>query len=550
MLDRSYRRGLALALLLFVGLAPALAQQAALEEPVDEAAVEVIRKHGLEQSRVMEHLGWLTDVHGPRLTGSPALMEASRWILSQLEAWGLQNAHLEPWGPFGRGWTLNTFWMQARGAAVFPVHAYPKAWSPSVSGSAEVILFDAETDEQFEGFTGRLAGKVVMMEPAREVEEPFAPYARRRTPEELLGQANWAGEAPGEDRQPDPERLRQRQIAQRRMQMLADEQPLALLDRSYKGDYGTIFVSSVSVPAPEGTPWFDRPSGWDPRGQAVIPQFTLAVEHYNRLYRLLRRGLPVTLDLALDVTFHDDDPMQYNVVAEIPGADPAVGDELVMGGAHLDSWHAGTGATDNAAGSAVMMEVMRILKETYAELGRQPRRTLRIALWTGEEQGLYGSRAYVNDHFATIAGWGRPPSELKPDHARFSAYYNLDNGTGKIRGVYLQGNEAVAPLFRAWLRPFHDLEAATLTLANTGGTDHLAFDAAGLPGFQFIQDHVAYSSRTHHSNMDVYDHALADDLKQAATIIAAFVYHTAERADRLPRKPLPMPEDEQVGGSR
>ncbi len=550
MFNRYAYRSLILVLLLFVGLAPAFAQQAARPEPVDEAAVEVIRKHGLEQSQVMETMSWLTDVYGPRLTGSRGLDEASQWILSRFEAWDLAKAHLEPWGPFGRGWTLEGFSMNARGAATFPVHAYPKAWSPSASGAAEVIIFDAETDEDFARFAGKLAGSIVMMEPPREVEEPFDPYARRRSDAELLEQANWSGNEARPNRQPDADQMRQRQIAQRRMQMLADEQPLAILDRSYKGDYGTIFVSSVSVPAPEGASWFDRPSGWDPRGQAVIPQFTLAVEHYNRIYRLLQKGLPVTIAFELAATFHNDDPMEYNVVAEMPGTDPTLGDEVVMVGAHLDSWHAGTGATDNAAGSAVMMEVMRILKQTYAELDKQPRRTIRIALWTGEEQGLYGSRAYVNDHFATVPGWGLPPTELKPEHEKFSAYYNLDNGTGKIRGVYLQENDAVAPVFRAWLRPFHDLGAATLTLANTGGTDHLAFDAAGLPGFQFIQDHVAYSTRTHHSNMDVYDHAVADDLKQAATIIASFVYHTAERDEKLPRKPLRMAEEgTPVGGS-
>jgi Zn-dependent M28 family amino/carboxypeptidase len=271
----------------------------------------------------------------------------------------------------------------------------------------------------------------------------------------------------------------------------------------------------------------------------MIPQATLAVEHYNRIYRLLEKGFPVTMELNMDVTYTDDDPMERNVIGEIPGTDTDLKDEVVMLGAHLDSWHAGTGATDNGAGSAVMMEVMRILQAVYAETGKQPRRTIRLALWTGEEQGLLGSRAYVNDHFATTAGRGQPPTELKPEHDAFSAYYNMDNGTGKVRGVYLQGNETVAPIFRAWLKPFNDLGAATLTMSNTGGTDHLSFDGVGLPGFQFIQEPIAYSSRTHHSTLDVLDHAIEDDLKQAATIIASFVYHTAQRDEKLPRKPLP-----------
>jgi len=549
MLKYAYRQGLVILLLLMGCAVPVFAQQ--VPEEVDEAAVEAIRKHGLEHSQVMELLGWLTDVYGPRLTGSSRLLDASNWAIRTFEEWGLENAHLEEWGPFGRGWTLDAFRMHARGAIDFPVHAYPKAWSPAVGPvTADVVIFAPETDEEFAAFEGTLAGKIVMMEPPREVEEPFEGYARRRDAENLLGLANWAGAAP-RNVQPDPEQQHRRALHQRRVEMLATEKPLAILDRSYKGDYGTIFVSSVSVPAPQGTPWLDRPTGWNPKGAEVSPQFTLAVEHYNRIYRVLKKGLPVSLEIYLAATFDEDDPMERNVIAEIPGVDPQIGDEVVMVGAHLDSWHAGTGATDNAAGSVVMMEVLRILKATYAELGKQPRRTIRIGLWTGEEQGLHGSRAYVNDHFATIEGWGRPPSELKPEHATFSAYYNLDNGTGKIRGVYLQGNDQVDPIFRAWLKPFYDLGAHTLTLSNTGGTDHLAFDAAGLPGFQFIQDHVAYSTRTHHSNMDVYDHAIEDDLKQAATIIAAFVYHTVERDEKLPRKPLKMAQEEApLGGTR
>ncbi|MCZ6704276.1 MAG: M20/M25/M40 family metallo-hydrolase, partial [Bacteroidetes bacterium] len=232
-----------------------------------------------------------------------------------------------------------------------------------------------------------------------------------------------------------------------------------------------------------------------------------------------------------------------NIVGEIPGTDPVIGDEVVMVGAHFDSWHAGTGATDNAAGSSVMVEVMRILKSVYAQRGASPRRTIRIALWTGEEQGLNGSRAYVSQHFAESAGRGQPPSKILPEHETFSAYYNMDNGTGKVRGVYLQGNERVSSIFRSWLAPFNDLGAATLTLSSTGGTDHLAFDGVGLPGFQFIQEPIAYGSKTHHSNMDVYDHVIPEDLKQAATIIASFTYHTAERDEKLPRKDLPRPAD-------
>lgn len=520
------------------------------QEPVDADVVAAIRKHGLEQSQVMDILSWLTDVHGPRLTGSPGLDSAAQWAADELASWGLKNAHLEPWGPFGRGWTLNRFSMQATSPAVFPVHAYPKAWSGSTNGpvEAEVVIFNPGPDEDLARYRGQLNGKIVLIEGVREVEEPFEPLAQRRDAENLLELANAAGQDVREFRY-DADRLREMRLRQQRFQFLYDEQPAAILDRSYKGDYGTIFVSGASVPAPADAGWRDRPSAYDLDAGDVIPQVTVAVEHYNRLYRLVEKGFPVRVMLELDASYHAEDPMEYNVVAEIPGTDPAIGDELVMVGAHLDSWHAGTGTTDNGAGSAVMMEAMRILQQVFQETGKQPRRTIRIALWTGEEQGLHGSRAYVNDHFAEIGGWGEPPRSLKPGHDKLSAYYNLDNGTGKIRGVYLQGNADVAPIFRAWMAPFHDLGAGTLTISNTSGTDHLSFDAVGLPGFQFIQEPIAYSTRTHHSNMDLYDHAIADDLKQAATIIASFVYHTAMRNEKLPRKVLEIAEEETTVGS-
>ena len=512
------------------------------QEPVDTLAVRLIREEGLERSQVMETMFWLTDVYGPRLTGSPLLDSAMAWAVRRLESWGLANVHREPWGPFGRGWTLHHVRAEVTAPVAFPVLAYPKAWSPDIDGpvTAEVVRFDVEDTSAFAAYRGKLRGKIVLLEPPRELKEPFEPLARRRDAEDLLALAN-AARPEGGGRRYSAEVLRQLELAQRRLQFLYEEAPLAILDRGYRGDYGTVFVDAADVPAAPGTPWYERPGPWEP-GVRVIPQFTVAVEHYNRIYRLLERGFRVEMTLDLDVSFNDDDPYEYNLIAELPGTDPRIGDEVVMLGAHFDSWHAGTGATDNAAGSAVMMEAMRILKAVYDWLGRGPRRTIRLALWTGEEQGLLGSRAYVDQHFAELRGWGQPPGRLKPEHEKFSVYFNLDNGGGKIRGVYLQGNEAVAPIFRAWLAPFHDLGAATLSLRNTGGTDHLSFDAVGLPGFQFIQDHLAYGTRTHHSNMDVFDHVIEDDLKQAATIIAAFAYHAAERDTRIPRKPLPMPE--------
>ncbi len=512
------------------------------QEPVDTLAIRLIREEGLERSQVMETIFWLTDVYGPRLTGSPQLDSAIAWAARRLESWGLANVHREPWGPFGRGWTLHHVRAEVTAPVSFPVLAYPKAWSPDIDGpiTAEVVRFDIEDTSAFAAYRGKLRGKIVLLEPPRELKEPFEPLARRRDAEDLLALAN-AARPEGGGRRYSAEVLRQLELAQRRLQFLYEEQPLAILDRGYRGDYGTVFVDAADVPALPDTPWYERPGPWEP-GARVIPQFTVAVEHYNRIYRLLERNFRVEMTLDLDVSFNDDDPHEYNLIAELPGTDLRIGDEVVMLGAHFDSWHAGTGATDNAAGSAVMMEAMRILKTVYDRLGRSPRRTIRLALWTGEEQGLLGSRAYVKQHFAEVHGWGQLSGHFKPAHEKFSVYFNLDNGGGKIRGVYLQGNEAVAPIFRAWLAPFHDLGAATLSLRNTGGTDHLSFDAVGLPGFQFIQDHLAYGTRTHHSNMDVFDHVIEDDLKQAATIIAAFAYHAAERDEKIPRKPLPMDE--------
>ncbi|MCI0489063.1 MAG: M20/M25/M40 family metallo-hydrolase, partial [Blastocatellia bacterium] len=302
---------------------------------------------------------------------------------------------------------------------------------------------------------------------------------------------------------------------------------------------GTLFAGSASIPSTGGGGGFNRgPRPWSANAPKVVPQAVVTVEHYNRIVRMIEKGTPVEMEVNISSRFYDQDLKDYNVIAEIPGTD--LKDEIVMLGAHYDSWHSGTGATDNASGSAVCMEAVRIIQA----LGLKPRRTIRIALWSGEEQGLLGSRAYVAKHFGERTGQqqgerGGGQLDLKPDHAKFAGYFNLDNGTGKIRGVYMQSNEDMRPIFRAWLAPFADMGASTLTIQNTGGTDHLAFDGVGLPGFQFIQDEVEYSTRTHHSNMDVYDRIQKDDMKQASIIMAAFVYNTAMRDEKLPRKPLP-----------
>ncbi len=504
------------------------------QEKVNSDINRIIRKHGLEQSKVMDIASQMTDVYGPRLTASPMLDKATDWAVKYLRDMGMNNAHTEDWGPFGRGWELKHFEMHATAPNYFPIIAYPKAWSPSTKGavSGEVIYLDASTEAELEQYKGKLKGKFVFMDTTRVVKEWFDAPAERFDSENLLDMAN----AP----EPTVNRFRNFRsnvsFSDALWKFLYEEKPLAIIDRSYKGDLGTVFVSGARTP--EGRAWDE--------GREVIPQATMGIEYYNRIFRLMKMGMPVKLSMNLDAAYSNPDKnMERNIIAEIPGTD--LKDEVVMFGAHFDSWHSGTGATDNAAGSAVMVEAARILLETIRESGIQPRRTLRLALWTGEEQGLYGSRAYAEQHFAEMEN--RSVKALKPEQGKISAYYNLDNGTGKIRGVYLQGNSAVTPIFRAWLDAFRDLEATTLTLQNTGGTDHLSFDGVGIPGFQFIQDPVAYSTRTHHSNMDNWDHLVADDLKQAATIVASFIWHTAQRDEMLPRKKMEI-ETSATTGSR
>ena len=492
------------------------------QEKVNEQLVDVIRKHGLDNSQVMETAAWLTDIYGPRLTGSPMLDKATEWATKTLKKWGMENVHLHQWGPFGRGWELQHFEMHATAPNYFPILAYPKAWSPSTNGevSAEVIYVDANSKEDFEKYRGKLKGKFILMDTLRSLQEWFKPMASRFDSEQLLEMANSGKPTPRTFRNYRGSGYR---FIQELTQFFYEEQPLAIIDRSYKGDLGTVFLSGARART-------GRPQ--NPESE-VLPQVTMSVEHYNRIFRMVKRKIPVILSLELKAKYTNPDGMEHNIIAEIPGTD--LKDEVVMFGAHFDSWHSGTGATDNAAGSAVMMEVARILLETIKETGVKPRRTLRLALWTGEEQGLYGSKAYVKEFLAETDNLGNL-QDLKKGQEKISAYYNLDNGTGKVRGVYLQGNSKVRPIFRAWLEPFSDLEASTLTLRNTGGTDHLSFDAVGIPGFQFIQDPMAYFNRTHHSNMDNLDHLVEDDLKQAATVIASFVMHTAMRNEKIPRK--------------
>ncbi len=585
-------------------------------------AVAAIRDEGLNRSEAMETLSYLTEVIGPRLTGSPALKRANEWTRERLSCWGLTNAHLEAWGPFGRGWSLRRFSAQLIEPQAIPLIAYPNAWSPGLEKplTAEVVYLDTQTNSDLARFEGKLKGKIVLSGQIRELSPRFDPIARRLAETNLLSMANAgpsfsmgrrpffprSGSQPvsSEDRPSEPSRASRTNAltrlsqtspgettntaassgpgefrrggffrgGSRNLAFLAKERAALVVSPSIMGDGGTVFVGAASVPMPEGQRFStNMPRAWSTNAPGLPPQITLASEDYNRLVRMSRQGEHLKMAVDFQAQFHDADLMAYNTIAEIPGTD--LKDQIVMLGAHLDSFQAGTGATDNAVGVAACMEAVRILRK----LELQPRRTIRIGLWGGEEQGLLGSRAYVARHFGYYtnepASTERPTLRSPKDQAessepamsaptnsssirrlvklgeykKLSAYFNLDNGAGKIRGVYMQGNEAVRPLFRRWLEPFRELQAETLSLSPTSGTDHTSFDAIGLPGFQFIQDPLDYFNRTHHSNEDVLDRVPPDDLKQASVILAAFVYNAAMLNEPLPRKPLEE-DPEQRGG--
>jgi carboxypeptidase Q len=501
--------------------APTAAQVATTStEKIDYEAIYKIKDEGFNRSQVMDTASWLTDVYGARLTGSPNIKAAGDWAVKKLTEWGGQNAHLETWGDFGTGWQNERFSATVVTPNPWTIIGAPKAWTPGTEGlvTADAVYAPMTADTDLERWKGKLKGKIVLAVPIREVKPSFDPLATRYTDEQLkkLEEIDPTG---GGRRNYDRSTFA---FAAKRLQFLADEGVLASFEPS-RGDGGTLFVQQGGAYNPTAQSFVRYP-------EHVPPQVVLAVEHYNRIARTLDKNVPVSIELNIK---NEAQPNQtaFNVISELPGTDKA--DELVMLGAHFDSWHSGTGATDNGAGSAVMMEAFRILKASGVKL----RRTVRIALWSGEEEGLLGSRAYVKNTFAD-----RETMALKPSQGKITGYFNVDNGTGAIRGVYLQGNEAVAPIFAKWMEPFKGLGMTTLTLQNTGGTDHLSFDAVGIPGFQFVQDELEYDTRTHHSNMDVYDRLQTADMMKNAVIVASFVYEAANRDQMLPRKPLPKPQ--------
>jgi carboxypeptidase Q len=527
------------------------------KETLDYIAYANIRTEALNRSHVMEYASALTDGIGPRLTGSPNLKKANEWTRDQFTAMGCANAHLEDWGEFGMGWVQLNTWvrMKTPDTAVFIAQAAP--WSPSTKGPASgpAIYVDIKDERDFEKYRGKLSGKIVLLGEMREVKPVDKPLFTRYEDADLKKLEEYPVHVQPQGNRDIAAILKRSQFRENLGKFLADEQALAVLLPSRDGENGggsggTIFDDNGSS---FGTMVYHRDR------TNPLPLAVTAIENYGRVYRLLKANVPVTLEVNIESQFTGDHEHGFDTIAEIPGTDPKLKDEVVMVGGHLDSWISATGATDNGAGTVVAMEVMRILTALHI----QPRRTIRVALWTGEEQGLYGSQGYVRQHFGVIPRstdpeqlklpeWLRKingPIQVLPEQSKISGYFNVDNGSGKIRGIYLQQNGAVESVFKQWMEPLKDVGVTTITLRNTGGTDHLSFDAVGLPGFQFIQDPLDYASSTHHSNMDTYERLQPEDLAQAAFVEAIFVYNAAMRDQMLPRKAMPHPElDEQNRG--
>jgi carboxypeptidase Q len=510
---------------------------AAAQEPVDLDMVSRIRQEAFHRSQVMATFSHLTENIGPRLTNSPQMAQANAWTREKFNDWGLANVHDEAFDDFGRGWEFSDASVEMLSPRTLPLHALPKAWTPGTKGpvEGEVMAVTIKKPADLEKYKGKLAGKILLLNEAREYKRGVEADSHRH---DEAGLAELQAFAVPKDADKD---------RAKRIKTYTERQELTRATNEFFVAEGVLATLSIS--------------GWDngiirvggggsrKAGESVgVPELAMAAEHYNQLARAVERKQAVKLRVNVKARFTDEaNQPGYNTVAEIPGSGSKAG-EIVMLGAHMDSWHTGTGAADNAAGVAVMMEAMRILKA----VGAKPKRTIRVALWSGEEQGLIGSQAYVAKHFAAYPEPTDPAQKALPaslrestgalqkkrDYDRFSAYFNMDNGSGRFRGIYAQENLAVMPIFKAWLEPFHDVGATTVVTRNTGSTDHVSFDRVGLPGFQFIQDRLDYFSNVHHSNLDTWDHAEPEDLKQAAAIVASFVYHAAMREEKLPRKPL------------
>lgn len=520
----------------------------------DLGVVGRVKTEAFDNSQVMDTLWYLTDEYGPRLTASPEFREAADWTVKRLEGYGLDNVRLEKWGPFGRSWTVKQYSVEMLEPRYASLVAAPLAWSDNTHGrqTGEILLtpfgsgrptYDPKKSEDdlnkyMAEWTGKLKGKIVLLSPVREV-KPDTSALFTRDDEKALSEMAVAPEPSAKAAvdvknlkfPEDPQELRRyfSSLPPSVMDQFFDQREARNARRAkFFKEQGVVAIINSDQRAHDSLLFAEAAGSYDAKNPLAPPTFVVTQEQYNRMVRLADKKVPVKVRVDLQAEYSKDNQDAYNITAEIPGG--AKKDEIIMIGGHFDSWHTGTGATDNGAGSAVMIEAMRILKTLNLKMDR----TVRLALWSGEEEGLLGSKAYVKEHFGDPA-----TMKLTEAHAKLSGYFNLDNGTGKIRGVYLQGNDAMRPLFEQWLAPFRDQGVSTITIRNTGGTDHLSFDAVGLPGFQFIQDPMDYGTLTHHSDMDTYDHLQGADLMQAAAVVASVVYDAANRADMLPRKELP-----------
>ncbi len=506
---------------------------AAQQGTPDTTVLASLRQSGFDQSQVMNILSMLTDVNGPRLTNSRGYVTAAEYAKGQLESWGVENVHFDYWDEeFGRGWELKKFNLGMQDPAYVPLIAYPKAWSPGVKGTlrGDVVYLDVEQESDLAKYKGRLKGKFVLFSGPQTAGPSFKADAWRHADSTLQEMAGAQASGAYRGRRPPAPSAAQR-LAFLKWDLCQREGAAAVLEPSTRLENdGTLVVSAATVPYPPEVPYASRLQAWSPNAPKILPQIVVAAEHYNRMVRRLQRNVVTAVELTLQTEFTASG-RGFNVIGEIPGTD--LRDEVVMIGAHLDSWHSSTGATDNAVGSAVMMEAMRIIKA----LGMKPRRTIRIALWGGEEQGLIGSRSYVRRKLGERLDQSYPYDSIRltEEGKNFSVYFNMDYGAGKYRGIYLQGNEDSMPVFQEWLGPFISGGGGTISLRNATGTDHLSFDGIGLPAFQFIQDPLEYATRTHHANMDVYDKVVADDLRFNAVVTAYLAWKAANAGKKVLR---------------
>ncbi len=524
-------------------------------ENLDLNMYQLIRQEGIAHSHVMEYASGLADGIGPRLTGSPNLKRANEWTRDQLTAMGCTNAHLEDWGEFGMGWQQLNTWVRMTSPDTAVLIAQAAPWSPSTNGpiNAQVAVAEIKEEKDLDQYRGKLGGKIVFLGAPWEVKPVDKPLYKTLDEADLKKIEEYPLKPPSQDFRKDY--MKRQELRNKINSLMAEEKALAVVVPSREmRDNGATGGTFTDDGGSDLTSF-----AYQHEHMNSLPVAAMAIENYGRVYRLVKARVPVTVEMNIDAKFTGDHEHGFDTIAEIPGTDPKLKDEVVMVGGHLDSWASATGATDNGAGTIIAMEVMRILNALQVK----PRRTIRIGLWTGEEQGLFGSAGYVKQHFGYVPlstapdqmkmpEWLRKPAGpvvLKPEQQKISAYFNVDNGSGRLHGIYLEQNAAVFPIFEQWIAPMKDLGVTTITMRHTGGTDHESFDAVGIPGFQFIQDPLDYGSRTHHTNMDTYERLQPEDLAQAATVEAIFVYNAAMRDQMLPRKPLPHPEREEQSTS-